>query len=265
MSLLDELKQQAEKQLNNDDQSQLEAQREAVYQQRLLPCMHAILNYLGELTEQLKVVDPDARHDYNLPGIGEVKGLRQGGYIVNADSTDQTRIIRLRFQCTADHEQEYGVKPKTAADETREFLESQNMRYTEWPIRDNTQQIIGINYQLKLKVDVQFIFQVDPEQAAIKMVSSNFDTFEVERSVIQPERVTEQWLDNLGNYLLRRNQKLHNLEIGDSEKEKIRKKLQMEKQARQRELELAIQREQKELEEKRRNSLLGKLKNFGKK
>ncbi|MEN8179300.1 MAG: hypothetical protein ABFS39_11895 [Pseudomonadota bacterium] len=265
MSLLDELKQQAEQQRKNDDQSTAEARREAVYQQNLRPRMHAVLNYLSELSEQLKVVDPDVRHDFSLPGIGEVKGLRQAGYIVNADNTDQTKIIRLRFHCVADSEKEYAVKPKSTGTETRDFLESQNMRYAEWPIRDNTQQVVGINFQLKLKVEIQCIFQVDLEQSAIKMVTTNFNAFGVDRSVVQPERITDEWLDNLGNYILRRNQNLHNLEIGDSEKALIRQRLETEKKARQQELELAMQQEREELEERRRNSLLGKFKNLGKK
>ena len=227
--------------------------------------MHAILNYLSEFSDQLKVVDPDVRHDYSLPGIGEIKGLRQAGYIVNADSTDQTKTIRLKFHCMADSEKAYAVEPKSLADETRAFLHTQNMRYAEWPIRDNEQRITGINYQLQVKVEIHFIFQVDLEQSAIKMLIKNFNAFGVDRSHIQAHRINDQWLDNLGNYILRRNDKLHELEIKDSDKELIRKRLEHEKKSRQQELELAAQREQEELEEKRRNSLLGKLKRFTKK
>ena len=142
---------------------------------------------------------------------------------------------------------------------------SQNMRYAEWPIRDAGQGIVGINFQLQLKVDVNFIFQADPEQGLIHMITTNFADFGVDRTTIQPERVTDQWLDNLGNYLLRRHQKLHSLEIEEEEKERIRRQLEEEKQTRQIELELAIKREQEELEEKRRNSFLGRLKGLAKK
>lgn len=237
MSLLDDLKQQAEAQQRNSGKSNAEAHREALYQEQLRPGMHAIFRYLGELTEQLKLVDPDVRHDFNLPGIGEVKGLRQEGYIVNADSTDQIKQIRLRFHCVADMEKEYAVKPKLKADETRDFLESQNMNYTEWPIRDSTQQIIGLNFQLQVKVRTNYIFQADLDQGVIKMTISNFEAFGMDRSVIQPKRINDHWLDDLGNFILRRNQNMHHLEIDEAVKESIRRRLEADNRAREREME----------------------------
>jgi len=263
MSLLDELKQQADKLQQNEEQATAEARRQAIYQEKIKPGMHAILHYLGELTEQLKVVDLDVRYDYTLPGIGCIQGLRQGGYVVNADSTDETKIIRLKFNCTAKNEQEFTVKPKAKAKETMDFLESQNMRYSEWPIRDGG-RIVGITLQLQIKVDINFIFQVDEEQGYIRMISSNFADFEVERNLIWPHSINEEWLDNLGNYILRKNNKFQALEIDEAKKKSIRQKLEEEKRMRMEELKLAIQREEEEREEKRRNSFLGKLRNLRK-
>jgi len=188
--------------------------------------------------------------------------LRQGGYVVNADSTENTKTIRLRFSCVADREMEFAVKPKSTADETRDFLEAQTMRYAEWPIRDPQQGIVGLNFQLTVKVDVNFIFKADLEQGAILMLISNFDGFKPERSVVQPERINEGWLDNLGNYLLRRRENLYELEITDADKEAIRRKLEAAKLQREAEMQAALEREQAELEEARRNSLLGKLKSL---
>lgn len=260
MSLLDELKLQAEQLQGRDDQRALEARREVLYQESLKPSLHSILNYLIDLTEQLNIVDPEIMHAYSLPGIGDIPKLRQGGYVLKADSTDQTRQIRLRFHCVADDEREFAVRPKKQAAETREFLESQKMRYAEWPIRDSQQQIVGINFQLRIQVEVNFLFQVDLEQAGIKMVTANFHQFEVERNLIKPERINDQWLDHLGNYILRRHEKLHNLEIDENDKQLIRERLEKETRIRQQELELATQREKAELDEQRRNSLLGRLK-----
>ena len=262
MSLLDDLKREAE-QLKAEQGADAEEQRlEASYQQRLKPAMLSILHYLSELTEQLKVVDPDVRVDYTLPGIGTVRGLHQEGYVVNADSTENTRTIRLRFQCVDEREREYAVKPKSTADETRDFLETQRMRYAEWPIRDPQQGVVGLNFQLAVKVDVNFIFKADPAQEAIQLLISNYADFKLEKSVVQPERISEEWLDNLGNYLLRRRKNIYELEITDEDKAAIRQRLEQAQRQREAELEAAILREREEREEARRNSLLGKLKSF---
>jgi hypothetical protein len=262
MSLLDDLKREAQERQEADTADQEAIRREAEYQERIRPAMLKILHYLSELTEQLKVLDMDVRQDYTLPGIGLVERLRQGNYVVNADSTENTKTIRLRFNCVDEREREYAVKPKSSADETRAFLETQVMRYAEWPIRDPVQGIIGLNFQLAVKVDVNFIFKVDPDQGAIALIISNFSDFKVEKSVLQPERVDDAWLDNLGNYLLRRRKNLYELEITDTDKAAIRNKLEADRRRRETELQEAIQREQEEREEARRNSLLGKLKSF---
>jgi len=264
MSLLDDLKREAQRLQEADETDQVALRLESVYQERLKPAMLSLLHYLSELTDQLKVLDLEVRQDYELPGIGPVRGLRQGGYVVNTDSTENTRAIRLRFSCEADQEREYAVKPKSTADETRAFLDSQTMRYSEWPIRDPLQGVIGLNFQLTVKVDVNFIFKADPEQGAIHLLITNFSGFKPERSVIQPERITDGWLDNLGNYLVRRRENLYELEISDADKEEIRRKLETERQQREKEMQEAVEREREEQEEVRRNSLIGRLKSFAK-
>jgi hypothetical protein len=264
MSLLDDLRREAEENLAADTAGQEAARKEAEYRERLRPAMLKILRYLAELTDQLKVLDLDVRQDYDLPGIGLVKGLRQGDYVVNADSTENTKTTRLRFSCADEQEHEYAIKPKSTADETRAFLDAQVMRYAEWPIRDPVQGIIGLNFQLAVKVDVNFIFKADLDQCAIALIISNFSNFKVERSVIQPERIDDAWLDNLGNYLVRRRKNLYELEISDDDKAVIRQQLEAAQRQREAELQAAIQREHEEAEEARRKSLLGKLKSFAK-
>jgi hypothetical protein len=259
MSLLDDLKQEVEQRQAADTTDQEAVRRETDYRERIRPAMLAILHYLSELTDQLKLLDLDVRHDYELPGIGLANGLRQTDYVVNADSTENTKTIRLRFSCIDEREREYSVKPKSKADETRAFLDAQRMRYAEWPIRDPAQGIIGLNFQLAVKVDANFIFKADLELGAISLFISNFSGFKVEKSVVQPERIGDDWLDNLGNYLLRRRENLYELEISDADKALIRRQLEQGQRQREAELEAASRREQEESEQARRTSLFGKL------
>jgi hypothetical protein len=264
MSLLDDLKRQTEELLATDSVDQVALRKEANYQEKIRPAMVKILNYLSELTDQLKLLNPDVRCDYTLPGIGLVKGLRQGDYVVNADSSENTKTIRLRFSCCDEQERDYAVKPKSTADETRDFLETQVMRYSEWPIRDPMQGIVGLNFKLAVKVEISFTFKADPDQGAISVTISNFSGFKVEKNVVQPERINDIWLDNLGNYLLRRRKNLYELEITDNDKAAIRKKLEESQRQREEEMQEALQREQEEKEEARRNSIIGKLKSIAK-
>ncbi|MCU7873779.1 MAG: hypothetical protein KZQ91_13645 [Candidatus Thiodiazotropha sp. (ex Lucinoma borealis)] len=260
MSLLDDLKKEAHRLQEVDSANREEAQRDALYEERFKQPMQAILHYLSELTDQLAILNHEARYNYTLPGIGEVADLRHIDYVVNTDSSDNPKTIRLRFACESDKEMEFPVMPKPKADETRHFLESQRMRYAEWPIRDYEQRIVGLNFQMKTRVNVSFVVQTDLEIGSIKLFVSNFSGFKIDESLIQPENVDDSWLDRFGNYILRNRASLYDLDIDESHKVDIRKRLQESERMRQEELQQAIKDEQEEHEEAYRRSLLGKLK-----
>lgn len=262
MTLLDDLKREAQQIKGADSQNQEGLRREVIYEDRFRQPMLSILHYLAELTEQLKILDYEVRHDYTLPGIGLVPGLRHDGYVVNADSSEKPKALRLRFRCIADNENEYAVTPKPKADDVRTFLDTQIMPYSEWPIRDHEQRIIGLGFLLRTEVRVSIVFQADLEIGSIKLYFSNFKGFKLEKSMVQPEMVNDTWLDNLGNYILRNRADLYDLEIDESHKIAIRKKLEEDARRRDEELQQAIERELALGEEGNRRSILGRLKSI---
>ncbi|MET0067938.1 MAG: hypothetical protein ABW076_16460 [Candidatus Thiodiazotropha sp.] len=262
MSLLDDLKKQAQAQLSEDREQREAALREALYQNRFCDPMQRILRYLGELIEQLKILDYKVYREVNLPGIGVVKALRQSDYAVNVDSSDAPKLIRLRFKCDSDQEREFAVVPRPKAEETRQFLDSQAMRYAEWPIRNHDQQIIGLNFQLAVSVKVDFVFQVDLEMKTIKMFISNFNDFKTEKSLLVPERVNDLWLDNLGNYLLRKRADLYDLDMDEGLRQSLRERLLEEDRQRQQELQQALLRENTQRGQEVSPGLFGRLRSL---
>jgi hypothetical protein len=262
MSLLERLKEEARKRQEAEGTSSEETILEELYQSRFKSPMQSIMEYLSELTKQLKILDHETRHDYDLPGIGLVSGLRQADYVVNADSSENTKLVRLRFNCVSDNEMTFSITPKSKADEASKFLDTQTMRYSEWPIRDHQQRVVGLNLQLKVKVNINFVFQADLELGSIRMFVSNFNGFKVDKSLIQPEKVDETWLDNLGNYILRNRADMYDLEIDESTRQAIRQRLEESKQQRQEELREQMIRDQLDREYEASKSLLDKLKSF---
>jgi hypothetical protein len=260
MSLLDDLKKEAERQQSEDREKLAAAQQEALYQSRFKEPMQRILRYLTELTEQLKILEYDVRREATLPGIGLVKDLQQTDYTVNMDSSENPRLIRLRFNCIADQEREFEVMPKPKAEETRQFLDSQTMRYAEWPIRNHQQRIIGLNFQLTVLVKVDFVFQVDLELKSIRMFINNFNEFKMEKSLLVPERVDEVWLDTLGNYLLRRRADLYALDMDESLRRSLRERVNEEQRRREEELQQALLSEREERQQEPVSSFFGRLK-----
>ncbi|MEJ2621994.1 MAG: hypothetical protein P8163_17605 [Candidatus Thiodiazotropha sp.] len=262
MSLLENLKQEALKRQQAEGVDSEADRLESIYQSQFKAPMQSILRYLSELTDQLKILDHEVFHQYELPGLGPVAGLRHSDYVVNADSSENTRVVRLRFQCVSDSELTFAITPKSKADEACAFLDSQTMRYTEWPIRDHQQRVVGLNLQLPVVVKVNFVFKADPELGSIRIFISNFRGFKVEKSLIQPLKVDDDWLDKLGHYILRNRADLYDLQIEDSVKDAIRQRLEEAKQERELELQMALAREQVEQRQASNKSLLGKLKSL---
>jgi hypothetical protein len=260
MALLDDLKRKARKVKQDESEIRYRLQREALYEAHFKQPMLLILHYLADLTEQLRVLDYDVRQDYTLPGIGLVAGLRHNKYVVNADSSDNPKAVRLKFNCSAERETEYAVTPKSKADEACAFLQTHKMHYSQWPIKDYANRIRGLNFQLRPEVKANFLFRADLDLGSIKLFITNFQGFKTDKSLVKPEVVNETWLDNLGNFLLRKRANLYDLEIDESHKQAIRERLAADTLQREKELQQAIVDEQQAQEEAYRRSLLGRFK-----
>jgi hypothetical protein len=260
MTLLDHLKKEALKLQQSGDKTTEAARLKARYDACFHTPMLAIQHYLSELSEQLKILDYEVKKDYTLPGIGLVKDLNQSGYTLNMDSSENPRLIHFRFNSVADREREYSVTPKLKADETRDFLESQGMRYSEWPIRNHKQRIVGLYFQLTVLVKVNFVFQVDLELDVIKLFIYNFNDFRIEKSLVKPERVDDAWLDNLGNYILRKRESLFDLEMDESLRSSLRQRLQEEERQRHKELQKVLSKGRKANKTAHSQSILNRFK-----
>lgn len=237
MSLLDDLKAEAEK-LHNQQSSEegRKAKQEANYIEEINPKLQMIAAYLGELSEQLNILKPETNPTYAVPGYQLVKGFVQQDYSVNADSMEKIKQLRFRFNAELPHDIEFSVTPKTKADETRHFLEHQSFTFSEWPVRDMHQRLIGLTFLVKLKVEILFLFQADIENGEIQLTIVNFEGFTVSTKNYRPQSIHDDWLEGLGHYILRKKNALHTLEISDEMKEQLRAKLKQAEQGRENEM-----------------------------
>jgi hypothetical protein len=256
MGLLDDLKSEAGK--LQDQQSSDEANRErleAIYREEIKPKMLMISNYFSDFSDQLSILKPKTEVAYTIPGHKEVKGLIQKNYGISADSLESIKKLHLRFIAELPNETEFSVTPKLRAAETRDFFEQQNITFSEWPVRDALQEVIGLNFQVKLKVNILFMFQVDIEKSMIQLRIVNFEGFAVTQKSYRPEAINEAWLEDIGRYILRKNKTLHSLEISDEVKQRLREQLKHSMSDRDREIkEMDELRAKEEFEEEQKEN-----------
>lgn len=262
MGILDELKQQAEQaRAHQETEAEHRARLERNYQENILPRMIALSRYLFEMLEQLKIIQPEIPVIYKLPGIGPAQ-LRQGLFRINMDRADQPKKISLLMECAANESATYPINSIQDANEVRAFLDKQKMEYTEWAIRDKNDRVCGANFEGRLKVITRLLIQVDLEHDRIEIITSNFEGLGTKKMTFNSAQINQEWFDELGHYLLRREAKLGSLDIADHEREMIRTQLTNWEEERRKELEATATRE--DHEEKTDNLLSGLRKTLNK-
>ena len=250
MGVIDELKREAERRKRElSEEEAWKVCREETFRKEIGPAMQAILRYLREMTEHLNFLKPDVGIGYTLPGLGEIGNLVQEDYRLAVDNVEQPGFIKLWFTCRSPDDLVFTVAPSAQAQDTRRYLEDLQLVFADWPLRDASNDVVGLGFELKFSVPVVFLFRVDVENEAITMQVTNFEGLKTERDSFPPNRVNEEWLEDLGNYILGRNANLRTLHISDQERQQIRRRLRISDAERKRELESALQREYPERED----------------
>ncbi len=237
MGILDDLKKEAGR-LQDEKDSDLgkEALQEKLYHEKAKPLMKKVAAYLCEMTEQLKVLKLPIPVAYDVPGMGLIKDLNQDSYRVYLDSRETPRKIALQYACTSGSVNKYTVTPMTAADEARQFMNKQQIHYSEWGVRDNQDKLIGAYFECQMQIQIKLVFAVDMENGRLVVTSINRHGLTIKHSNFRFDGIDDKWMDELGHYILRKKEQLGVLEIPDSTRQEIQKKLREEQLRREAEL-----------------------------
>ncbi|MDD5033651.1 MAG: hypothetical protein PHE55_02750 [Methylococcaceae bacterium] len=230
MGLLEELKREAENaRLAKEREEARQVELERIYHEEIRPRMLEIHRYLLEMIDHLNQVTWSVMASYDFPGIGKVENLLQGGYRISIDSLQNPKKIVLRFECVAPEERKYVIDSRSQADDASQFLAAQRVPFTEWPIRDGLHQIIGLAIQAKLRVWVNLIFEVEMDKSSIRVSSHNFTGITEISFLTDYQNIDKLWLDQLGHYILRKNECFGQLDISEEERRQIRQHLELER------------------------------------
>lgn len=242
MGILDELKKQAEQvRKSREAEANRQIQLEQTYLAELRPRMLGIYRYLLDLVEQIDTIGVVVKAAYDLPVLGHVEPLEHKNYCFHIDNSDKPKRITLDFHCQSKREFLAPVDAQQA-DAARRFLDSQQIRSIDWPVRNANGDIHQIVFKFVPKIKVMLEFIADVERSAIAIRTLNFEEFGTRNYIISHENIDDAWLDQLGNYLLRRCNNLdvveEKLQITEEELQQLRDHIAMAQQKLMMELEL---------------------------
>jgi hypothetical protein len=262
MGILDDLKQQAEKQQDTSDTSSEAAQAgaEEFYREHIKSRMLTAFKFLSELVKQLDSIKLETRADYPFKPEGKSVTLQQQDYKVYSDSIPDPRQITLAFTCGLVNPTAYEINGRGAVLAQSESLDRYQFKYERVEQKDPRQMVIGAKFKLVGPLSIKIVLQFDQHKRVIKLLLSNFAGPGTSQYHLRPEQLDEAFLDHLSKYVLRKESALFKEELSDDVKAMLRKKLQEEQQ--QREAELQQAEEARKAEEARRklNSTTGQLK-----
>lgn len=265
MGLLDDLKNQAERMRADGEVRQSEqAQCEAYYQAQIRPALLRALDYLNELLEQVRVVQPQVHAEFHLPGHAKAIATLQAIPRLALDSRDNIRMLSLRTEYVASH-LEFSVGPLIRAEETRDFLLASRQTFADWPLREASGQITGLRFAVaELSIPAAVTLLADIPNRRLMFHSANMGGFHDQRDALRPEQVDDAWLDRLGRYLLGQGISPVLFELPEEQRAALQRAVEMDRAQRERELAEANrifhERQQRERLGPRVQRLLGSMK-----
>lgn len=261
MALLDELRQASEVAREKEQLEKESAHRlREIYDKEVNPRIERIYNYLKELELHLNYLKPDIRVDYNISGYGTLADLRQTGYHMEKGRKEVLKKVQFSFRCESGEELTFSVEGKKKLHAIMEEMDRAGIRYGCKRDRGGNNEVIGADITVEAVVPVSFEFKGELETSAIVMTIRNYEDLLWQQSYLNPQQVDDTFLDELGKYIVRKENDFLKIDLPNVEKAYFQRLVREARIERQKELFLADEREKDELEMNKKNSLVARLK-----
>ena len=261
MALLDELRQASEIARNREQLEKERTQRlQEIYDKEVNPKIEMIYNYLKELEEHLNYLKPDIRADYKISGYGVLENLKQTAYHMEKGRKEKLKKVQFSFRCESEEELTFTVEGKKQLHAIMEEMDRAGIRYGCKRERGGNNEVVGADISVESIVPVSFEFKGEYETSGIVMTIRNYDDLICQKSYLNPQQIDDNFLGELGKYIVREENSFLKIDLPDVQKEYFQELVREARIERQKELFLAELREKDEMEKNKKNNLIVKLK-----
>jgi hypothetical protein len=205
MGLLDELEKEAERRRAGDDeQEKAREERERIYREACEPAMQALAEYLGELFKKVQTLKTRTRLSFDLPGYGVVVAETEPEYQFR--QTREPGRIRLEIVGVAQVLSEEcpllqvdGVSKVKAMNRLFQQCRLGGMQPM---LKDEAGEVSSASFRARGKIDMSGEIEANAGSAQIRLSLTNFEGYVTNTRSFPPERLTEDFFDGIGRYLL---------------------------------------------------------------
>ena len=229
MGLLDDLrKQSTDLKKSHADNAAYQAERLEIYKTKIHPAMTAIYTHVNEVLEHLNFVKPTIIAPYTLTAAGIQRNLKQHSYKIVTDSSDEMKQIILTFYCSDEENVEFEIENKKNIEKHIEYLQRYNLQFTTQKYKDNLHEVSFAKFNLESKVKITIVVEGDIQNSCIHLKFNNFQGLGLLKREVQAEQVTEEFLDEMGKYLIRESFNFMKLDLPEQDRKRLQQKIRQE-------------------------------------
>ena len=255
MGILDDLKTQSEVQKAGEaEEKQRQADLLKFYQDNLHPKMLQLYTFLNEFIEHLNYIKLDTKVNYPVLPDGSMKEFAQGDYKVTIDSATEVKEINLRFYCDLEEPLIIELENSERIQRYTDVLHSYRIEFDRTDNKNSNYELVSSKFKVIGPIPVNVILQGDVATSSIHLILNNFEKPGVSKHTFKERHITDEFIDELGKFILRQNPEFLKLDIEDNHKEQIRQHIEADIKQRQQELndaEALLKSEEEKISEKK--------------
>lgn len=211
MDIIDEFRKKAEQQRRDLQQSQQsDTGLLELRAMKVVAAMQEIHNYLHDLIAQLNIVQPDFNVSMQMGTLGDFVELQQTGYRLSNESIINKEVIALTFTLKSNETIELELENSLENKEQCEELKSKGIL-----VNYISRQPDNVSIQGYIPASIEFAS--DFSEANIHITINNFTRLASERYVLNVDTIDSKLLDELGRFILRRENNFTDVLIEDSQ------------------------------------------------
>jgi len=144
--------------------------------------------------------------------------------------------IPFRYSCESNETLKLSVEGNRKLAIIIEELDRIGLKYQCKKQRDANNEVFGGEIELKAAIPVSITFEGILETSSIQLTLKNYDSLACSHTFINPEQIDEEFLDQLGLFILRKENNFMKKELTEEEKEIFRNMVSKAEQERADEL-----------------------------
>lgn len=259
MGLLDDLRNQAQgKKAADEEAAARKVERELYYQEKLLPRMIKAYQFFNEFIAHLNYIKLETIVHYPLLPDGRLQPLRQEGYCVVIDSSKALKRIDFSMEGVLNTPLQFEIFGKDAVHKHADRIERYGFRHERKDKKDPaSMELIGAKFNLQGPLPLKVTIEADVDAMQINLTIRNFKEPGITKYNLTVEQFSDEFLDQLGKFVLRQEDRLFGKseELSEEAKKNLRDRMMLEAQIREQELiEAEARRKAEEAAEKERTA-----------